>query len=108
MDLTLVWHAFPEIDVGVVFSPLIDVGVAILATGTQISRNPATRTSISWKAGHGNANPGESRHTDVDLEERLHANAKPKEPDMWTQPRWRSGNAKSLTYAHRFWIYPFL
>ncbi len=74
MDLTLVWQAFHGIDVGVVFCLLIDVGVAILATGTQISGNPATRTSISRNAGH----------ADVDPEERRHANAKPKERDTWT------------------------
>ena len=70
MGSSLAWHAFNGFDVGVVFCPLIDVGVAILATGTQISRNLATGTSISWKAGHGNAKPGESRHTDANPEER--------------------------------------
>ena len=50
MGLTLPWHAFPEIDAAVVFCLLIDVGVAILATGTQNTENPATRTSISRNA----------------------------------------------------------
>ena len=62
-------EAFHGFDVGVVFCPRIDVGVAILATGTQISRNLATPTSISWKAGHGNAKSGVPRHADVDPEE---------------------------------------
>ncbi len=84
MGLTLPWQAFHGIDVGVVFCPLIDVGVAILATRTQNTGNFATRTSISRKACHGNAKPGESGHADVNLEERRHANAKPKERDTWS------------------------
>ena len=72
--LTLAWQAFHGFDVGVVFCPLIDVGVAILATGTQITRNLATRTSIPRKASHAN----------VDLEKRRHANANPKERDTWS------------------------
>ncbi len=84
MGLTLPWQAFHGFDVGVVFCALIDVGVAILATGTQISRNPATRTSISRNAGHRNAKPRESRHANDNPEERRHVNAKPKERDTWT------------------------
>ena len=62
MGLALAWHAFRGFDVGVVFYLLIDVGVAIFATGTQISGNPATPTSISRNARHANAKPGEPGH----------------------------------------------
>ena len=75
---------FHGIDVAEVFYPLIDVPVAILATGTQISRNAATRTSISRNASHADAKPAEPGHADVDLEERRHANVKPKERDTWS------------------------
>ena len=57
-----------------VFCPLIDVGGAIFATGTQNRGNPATRTSIPRKASH----------ADADLEERCHANVKPEERNTWS------------------------
>ena len=67
MDLTSVWPIFHGIDVGVDFYLLIDVGVAVFATRTSIWRNPPTRTSIPRKA----------THTNVNLEESVHADAKP-------------------------------
>ena len=83
MGLTLAWRMFHGIDVAEVFYPLIDVAVAIFATGTQNRGNPSTRTSISRKASHTDAKLGEPGHTNVNLEERRHANAKPKERDPW-------------------------
>ncbi len=80
----MAWHAFHGFDVGVVFYFLIDVGVAILATGTQITRNLATQTPIPRKASHADANPGESRHVDVNPTERSHANVDLEERDTWS------------------------
>ncbi len=79
----MAWQAFPGIDVGVVFYCLIDVDVAILATGTQITRNLATQTSISRNAATPTQNPRKAGHANVNLEERRHANAKPRERDTW-------------------------
>ncbi len=79
MDLTFPWLEFHGIDVAEVFYLLIDVAVAVLATRTSISGNPATPTSISRKASHGNVNLGGSGHANVDFEERRHANVNPEE-----------------------------
>ncbi len=69
MGLTLAWRTFHGFGVGVVFYPLIDVGVSILATGTQITRNLATQTSISRNAATPTQNPRKAGHADVDSKE---------------------------------------
>ncbi len=67
-----------------------DVGVATgtsirgnSATGTSIPGNLATGTSIPRKESHTDARHGESGHAGVNLEERRHANVKPKDRDSW-------------------------
>ncbi len=86
MGSTLPWSAFRGFDVGVVFYLLIGVPVAILATGTPITRNLATRTSISRKT----ATPAQN----------------PRNATRGRQSQRKSGNAKSKTPPTGFGLEP--
>ena len=68
MDLTFPWLEFHGIDVAEVFYLLIDVAVAVLATRTSISGNPATPTSIRRKS--------RPNHIGAERQDATQANAK--------------------------------